>query len=253
MFGGRRTYVFLSLSIVMLGTLGCSGAREVRYVYQDGHSGVIGMPANTSEWPKYYRKHADKLMEQHFPGGYEVVRAEEVVEGSRTLTINGSNSAEIQPTASSQLLAVGKLGRTSSRSQSDSLKIKECRILYRKTEELDPQSQIKYAEQAMWTPAPYIDPNALDRKLAKAKPDEPKAPEPGALAKAVVPAQTGSSSEAKPAQSDRSPAAGTPHNGMPRCSRPFEALSRGSINPRGRPVPISVSAGAAEDPRRTWW
>lgn len=210
MFGGRRTYVFLS--IALFGTLGCSGAREVRYVYQDGHSGVIGMPANTSKWPKYYRKHADKLMEQHFPGGYEVVRAEEVVEGSRTLTINGSNSAEIQPTASSQLLAVGKLGRTSSRSQSDSLKIKECRILYRKTEHLDPKSQIEYAEQAMWTPAPYIDPNALDRRLAKAKLDEPKVCEPGALAKAAVPGPTGSSSETKSAPSDRAPEAGNPQH-----------------------------------------
>ncbi|WP_406699362.1 hypothetical protein V5E97_10885 [Singulisphaera sp. Ch08] len=208
MFGGRRTYVFLSIAV--FGTLGCSGAREVRYVYQDGHSGVIGMPANTSKWPKYYRKHADKLMEQHFPGGYEVVRAEEVVEGSRTLTINGSNSAEIQPTASSQLLAVGKLGRTSSRSQSDSLKIKECRILYRKAEQLDPEAQIEYAERAMWTPAPYIDPNALDRKLAKAKLEEPKACAPGTLATAAVPAQAGSSSEAKSAHSDGIPAAGNP-------------------------------------------
>ncbi|SIN73263.1 hypothetical protein SAMN05444166_0510 [Singulisphaera sp. GP187] len=206
MFGGRRTYVFLS--IVVFGTLGCSGAGEVRYVYQDGHSGVIGMPANTSKWPKYYRKHADKMMEQHFPGGYEVVRAEEVVEGSRVLTINGSNSAEIQPTASTHLLAVGKLGRTTSRSQSDSLKIKECRILYRKNESLDPESQVEYAARAMWTPAPYIDPNALDRKLAKAKPDEPKLCEPGALAKAAVSVQSGSASEAKPAQADRAPVAG---------------------------------------------
>ncbi len=181
MFGARRTYVFLSM--IALGTLGCSGAREVRYVYQDGHSGVIGMPANTSKWPKYYRKHADKLMEQHFPDGYEVVRAEEVVEGSRTLTINGTNSAEIQPTASSQLLAVGKLGRTSTRSQSDSLKIKECRILYRKAEHLDPQSQLEYAERAMWTPASYIDPTRSTGNWPGRKPDEPKPNEPATLAK----------------------------------------------------------------------
>jgi hypothetical protein len=92
-----------------------------------------------------------------------------VVEGSRTLTINGTNAAEIHPSASSNLVAVGKLGRTSSRSQSDSLKIKECRILYKKAEQVDPQKQLDFAEQAMWTPAPYVDPNALDRKLAKGK------------------------------------------------------------------------------------
>lgn len=209
MFGGRRTYVFLSW--IALGTLGCSGAREVRYVYQDGHSGVIGMPANTSKWPKYYRKHADKLMEQHFPDGYEVVRAEEVVEGSRTLTINGTNSAEIQPTASSQLLAVGKLGRTSSRSQSDSLKIKECRILYRKAEHLDPQSQLEYAERAMWTPASYIDPNALDRKLARSKPDEPKPNESATLAKnAGTPSPASSSAPTKTADTGRIPEPAAP-------------------------------------------
>ena len=185
MFAGRRTSpVFVVFGSIAVSTaLGCAGAREVRYVYQDGHSGVIGMPANTSQWPTYYRKHADQLMEKHFPEGYEVVRAEEVIEGSRTLTVNGSIAAEIQPSASSNLLAVGKLGRTKTRSQADSLKIKECRILYRKAERLDPQAQLEYAEQAMWTPAPYIDPNASDRKLARTGAGEPKPAEPTVLAK----------------------------------------------------------------------
>jgi hypothetical protein len=178
--------------------LGCTGAREVRYVYQDGHSGVIGMPENTSRWPTYYRKHADALMQKHFPDGYEVVRAEEVVEGSRTLTINGSTAAEIQPGSSSHIFAVGKLGRTTSRSQADSLKIKECRILYRKAEPLDPQAQREYAERALWTPAPYLDPNALDRKLARAKGSEGKSDEPVALAKATAVATPEKSTEAKP-------------------------------------------------------
>jgi hypothetical protein len=202
MLGGRRTYVFLS--IVGLGAIGCSGAREVRYVYQDSHSGVIGMPANTSQWPTYYRKHADKMMEKHFPEGYDVVRAEEVVEGSRTLTINGSNAAEIQPAASSHLLAIGKLGRTTSRTQADSLKIKECRILYKKSEQVDPQKQLDYAEQAMWTPAPYVDPNALDRKLAKGKPVEPKTTEPELVLKVLAPTSTERSKETKTARTEGS-------------------------------------------------
>lgn len=210
MFGGRRTYVFHFLSIVMLGTVGCSGAREVRYVYQDAYAGVIGMPANTSQWPTYYRKHADKLMEKHFPEGYEIVRAEEVVEGSRTVTINGSTAAEIQPSASSNLVTVGKLGRTKSRSQADSLKIKECRILYRKSEPVDPQKQLEYAERAMWTPAPYIDPNALDRKLAKGKPGEAKAAEKeeAVAGKSAAPAPSENAKETKTAQTGTTPASG---------------------------------------------
>jgi len=28
------------------GTLGCAGTGQVRYVYQDGQSGVIGLPEN---------------------------------------------------------------------------------------------------------------------------------------------------------------------------------------------------------------
>lgn len=197
MWSGRnRSWGYVVASASLIGMFGCAGAREVRYVYQDEHSGVIGMPENTSRWPTYYRKHADALMQKHFPEGYEVVRAEEVVEGSRTLTINGSTAAEIQPGPSSHLLAVGKLGRTTSRSQADSVKIKECRILYRKSEPLDPQSQREYAERAMWTPAPYLDPNAQDRKLAKAKPDDAKPNEATALAKEGSTPEK--SSEAKP-------------------------------------------------------
>jgi hypothetical protein len=141
-------------------------------------------------------------MAKHFPEGYEVVRAEEVVEGSRTLTINGSNAAEIQPAASSHLLAIGKLGRTTSRTQADSLKIKECRILYKKSEQVDPQKQLDYAEQAMWTPAPYIDPNAIDRKLAKGKPVESKSAEPETVAKGPAPTPTESSKETKTVRSE---------------------------------------------------
>ena len=30
---------------------GCSTTHEVRYVYQDGDFGVVGLPENTDEWP----------------------------------------------------------------------------------------------------------------------------------------------------------------------------------------------------------
>ena len=64
-------------------TSGCATTQSVRYVYQDRNFGVIGMPENTNHWPTYYHHKAEKLMGEHFPEGYEVVRAEEVTEGSR--------------------------------------------------------------------------------------------------------------------------------------------------------------------------
>ena len=71
-------------------------------------------------------------MLKHFPDGYEVVRAEEVVEGSRTLTVNGTNSAQLDTEGPVPLIKVGKIGRTASRTQADNVKIKECRIVYKK-------------------------------------------------------------------------------------------------------------------------
>src|SRR3954454_19892854 len=76
---------------------GCAVTQGVRYVYQDGQFGVVGVPENTDRWPTYYRSKAEMLMCAHFPRGHEVVRAEEVVEGSRTLTIKGASTAELGP------------------------------------------------------------------------------------------------------------------------------------------------------------
>lgn len=177
MLGGIR---IAALCVVLaVGALGCAGGPQVRYVYQDGVSGVIGMPENSSHWPTYYRKHAEELMAQHFPEGYEIVRAEEVVEGSRTLTINGANAAEIGAgVLPNQPITLGKLGRTSTRTQSDNLKIKECRIVYRKADPVKQRGD--YAEQASWSPAPYIDPNAPERRWLTAKPVAPGVPPPPA-------------------------------------------------------------------------
>jgi hypothetical protein len=159
-----------------LGMVGCAGTGEVRYVYQDGQSGVIGLPENSSHWPTYYHQRAEELMAKHFPEGYEIVRAEEVEEGSRTLTVNGTNTAVIDPGTSSRLLAVGSLGRTSTRSQSDTMKIKECRILYKKAESRDTAKRGDYAERASWSPEFYVDPNAKAHKPPAATPRDAKEP-----------------------------------------------------------------------------
>jgi hypothetical protein len=144
--------VFLLLS-------GCS--HQVRYVYQDHDFGVIGMPENSDEWPTRYRSRAENLMKAQFPEGHEIVRAEEVVEGTRMLTTQGANSAEILPTIATPLLQIGKLGHSSGRTQADKVRIKECRIIYRRTGA--PAAVETYAPLATLTPTRYVDPNEAER------------------------------------------------------------------------------------------
>lgn len=150
---------------VMAALSGCAATRQVRYVYQDRDFGVIGMPENSNRWPTHYRRQAEKLMTAHFPVGHEIVRAEEVVEGTRTLTVQGTNTAEVLPALPTALLSVGRLGRSSTRSQADRLKLKECRIVYRRVgQQTGPDI---YAGLSTLTPTRYLDPNDAERhKLA---------------------------------------------------------------------------------------
>jgi len=158
--------------ILAFGTMGCASTQQARYVYQDGQFGVVGIPENTDRWPSYYRQRADTLMKGHFPEGYEIVRAEEVDAGSRTLTLNGTNTAELDAGTFSPILKLGKLGRTATRTQADNVKIKECRILYKRA---GTDVQPGFAALATLNPEPYIDPNAEARPhlVAKPKPPEP--------------------------------------------------------------------------------
>ncbi|HEV3164889.1 MAG TPA: hypothetical protein VGZ22_12740 [Isosphaeraceae bacterium] len=150
---------------------GCAATHQVRYVYQDGEFGVVGMPENTDRWPSRYRQQAEKLMAAHFPEGHEIVRAEEVVKGSRTLTVQGTNSAELMPNLPAANLMIGKLGRCATRSQADKVKIEECRIVYRKASR--PGSPSTYAALATLTPTKYVSPNDSDRhSVSKHGPDD---------------------------------------------------------------------------------
>ena len=116
---------------------GCASTSDARYVYQDGEFGVVAIPRNTTDAPNHYREQAEALMAQHFPQGYEIVRAEEVVEGSRTLTVGKTGNTELTPQVTPHLLALLKVGASMSRSQADTLSLRECRIIYKKA---DPQS-----------------------------------------------------------------------------------------------------------------
>ena len=172
----------LVVHVALLAALssGCATTQSVRYVYQDGTFGVIGMPENTDRWPTHYHRRAEKLMEEHFPEGYEVIRAEEVTEGSRTLKIDRSKTAEISPEIPAEILKIARFGRTASRSQADVIKIKECRIIYRRA---DHPGKTHFSSDVEVAPTRYIDPNEAERKkpeasshdAAIAKVDKPKA------------------------------------------------------------------------------
>ncbi|WP_435009564.1 hypothetical protein P12x_000820 [Tundrisphaera lichenicola] len=151
----------LALLIITF-TSGCAMTHDVRYVYQDGDFGVIGLPENTDEWPTHYRSRAEELMEKHFPQGHEIVRAEEVIEGERMVKSEGTHTAEVSPQLPAALVNVAKLGRSEHHSQSDTLKLKECRIIYRRSDLLaNPKG---FAKASDLTPTQYLDPNALERK-----------------------------------------------------------------------------------------
>ena len=153
---------------------GCVHTDGVRYVYQDRDFGVVAMPENTDCWPTHYRRKGEKLMDAHFSEGHEIVRAEEVIEGERTLKVEGSNSAEVSPQISKSLLKVLKLGHSASRSEAETVKVKECRIIYRRSGSAKPKG---YAGTATLTPTLYVDPNAVERaKATKAPQEKPKPP-----------------------------------------------------------------------------
>ena len=164
----------LSLTLLFVAaSMGCANHHEVRYVYQDRDFGVIGMPENTDFWPTHYRRQGAKLMAAHFQEGYEIVRAEEVIEGDRTLKVEGSGSAEISPEINPSLFKVVKLGHAASRSQADTVKIKECRIIYRRA---GLETAAASAPAATLTPTWYVDPNAAERRKAAEAPQEKPKP-----------------------------------------------------------------------------
>jgi hypothetical protein len=72
----RRNVPYLIMLLGITSWIGCANAR---YVQVDQNAGVVSIPANTNTWPNYYRDHAEALMRQKCPQGYEVVYEEEAV------------------------------------------------------------------------------------------------------------------------------------------------------------------------------
>ena len=63
------------------------------------------------------------------------------------------------------LVNVAKIGRSESRSEVDTIKLKECRIVYRRTGQLEKSRG--YASAAGLNPTRYIDPNDPERQKAE--------------------------------------------------------------------------------------
>jgi hypothetical protein len=146
---------------------GCASLSDARYVYQDGEFGVVAIPKNTPEGRNHYREQAEALMARHFPQGYEIVRAEEVVAGSRTLTLGKTGTTELTPQVAPHLLALLKVGGSMTRSQADSLSLTECRIIYKRSDPKSAAAPGGVAHDASLTPTSYLDPNTVARKPEK--------------------------------------------------------------------------------------
>jgi hypothetical protein len=179
----------LRIALLAVLTTGCATTQSVRYVYQDKNFGVIGMPENTNKWPTYFHHRAEKLMGTHFPEGFEIVRAEEVTEGSRTLKIEGSKTAEISPQIPAEILKIAKFGRTASRSQADVTKIKECRIIYRRSARAEENA---FSSDVDCVPTRYLDPNESERKKPETRPHDVS------LTKSVKPKDTSGEKAGEP-------------------------------------------------------
>jgi len=162
---GRRFFRLLTLASLTL--TGCASQPDARYVYRDGKFGVIGIPRNSSLGKRDYRSQAHELMSRHFPEGYEIVRAEEVVEGERTLDRAIKKELETDPgfSAMNQMLKIGKFARSSSLDQKDTTHITESRIIYKRKDDANPPGHDGFAAVASLSPQFYLDPNEAVRKL----------------------------------------------------------------------------------------
>jgi len=149
---------------------------DARYIYQDGQFGVIGVPQNSPFGLKNYDKQAKELMARHFPEGFEIVRAEEVVEGQRVLDMSRSRQIETEPTinALDQKIKLGRVAESTSTQQKDSIAITESRIIYRRRLPQETISISGFSEKPSLAPELYLDPNELMRTRARVEIAEAK-------------------------------------------------------------------------------
>jgi hypothetical protein len=178
-----------ALAALCLWGAGCATTPDARYVYQDGEYGVIGIPRNSPLGRKDYREEAYHLMSLHFPEGFEIVRAEEVVEGERVFEAARRLEVDSEPgvSALNQILKIGKFAKSTAIDQKDTVHITESRIIYRRKHDGKSTGHDGFSAIATATPEFYLDPNQAVRKMAleailvakkdgenKTKPDDKK-------------------------------------------------------------------------------
>ena len=108
------------LSALLVFGLGCANARMVEMSGNGG--GVVAIPENTNSWPSRNRHHAEELMKQRCPTGYEIDYEREVVVGQVAHT-------NIETDQHSKLLGLGP-ARTDTRQTTSYVDQKEWRIWF---------------------------------------------------------------------------------------------------------------------------
>lgn len=176
-----------AFGLLGLAFAGCATPPVARYVYQDNEFGVVAVPVNTFLSKLDYRGQAEELMARHFPEGFEIVRAEEVDEGQRTLDFGRKTDIQTSPMVAglNQMVKVGSLERASSFEEKDMIHVREARIIYKRKAPGTPGGAGQFAALPSLAPMLYVDPNETIRRhekeqaLAKAsvgdkKPDDSK-------------------------------------------------------------------------------
>lgn len=121
-----RTVVSVLIVTSGFGLAGCSSAR---YVLRESDRGIVAIPANTNTWPWKHRDDAEKLMQQHFPVGFQINREAEAVVGKTTTSGEDTDGQKV-------LLAGGlvTLDNGQRRSTSTTTDVTEYRIEYHRAD-----------------------------------------------------------------------------------------------------------------------
>ncbi len=82
--------VWRTLALLVLFSAGCSTAR---YVTKDEWGGVVAIPRDTNQWPNYFRKQAEELMQKQCPQGFVIENEGDLVVGEETIVQNGADPA----------------------------------------------------------------------------------------------------------------------------------------------------------------
>jgi hypothetical protein len=129
------------------GVCGCNNARMVRW---DGATGVVAIPNNDNSWPAHNREHAEELMKERCPRGYQIVSEEEVVVGQVQHThVNTDRTGD--PTLAALHIAPVSTRTNETTTTEDK---KEWRITFRANDALPTAGAPQVIQTGAFVPAP---------------------------------------------------------------------------------------------------